>query len=115
MSRRRVPELIAAISDELKNGLIFEAPIVGSSDHVEGLCNFETKEITVNPSPSVVDTLVHELLHRRFPTWSEDRVRCETWRVMKSLSPADVRLWYRKYQRLAKRKTTPVRLRRAEL
>jgi len=115
MPRRSVKSLLVEITDELKNGRIFEAPIIGSKYHVEGLCNWETKEITVNPSASVVDTLVHELLHRRFPTWSEERVRIETGRVMFTLSHADVQDWYRQYKRLAKRKSKPVRLRNSDI
>lgn len=110
MPRPKVSTLLEAITDEFGKGRIFEAPIVGSKDHVEGLCNWESGDVTVNPSVSVVDTLVHELLHRRFPKWSEERVRVETWRVMKQFSPADVRAWYRKYKRAAKRRRGPVRL-----
>ena len=69
MPRPKVRDLLAAITVEFSKGRIFEAPIVGSKDHVEGLCNWESGEVTVNPSVSVVDTLVHELLHRRFPKW----------------------------------------------
>lgn len=116
MPRHSVKSLVNAVSEELRKGLIFEAPIVGSADHhIEGLCNWETQEVTVNPAPNVVDTLIHELLHRRFPKWSEERVRVETWRVMRQMSDTDVQAWYRKYKRLARRKTKPVRLRSAEV
>jgi hypothetical protein len=116
MPRPTVKALVEAVSLELRKGLIYEAPIVGSEDHhVEGLCSWETQEITVNPAPNVVDTLIHELLHRRFPRWSENRVRLETWRVMRQMSDADVQAWYRKYRRLAKRKSKPVRLKSAEI
>jgi hypothetical protein len=115
MARPTIKALIGHITDELGKGRIVEASIVGSRDHIEGLCNWETREVTVNPSVSVVDTLIHELLHRRFPTWTEERVRIETWRVMRSMSHADVRGWYRKYKLLAKRKTRPVRLRQSEI
>lgn len=115
MARPKVSVLLEAITAELAKGQIFEAPIVGSKEHVEGLCNWESGEVTVNPAPSVVDTLIHELLHRCFPRWSEERVRLETWRVMKQLTPADVQVWYRKYKRHAKRKRGPVRLRNAEV
>jgi hypothetical protein len=115
MPRPKVAYLVEEISTELRKGLIFEAQILGSKEHVEGLCRWDTQEITVNPSVSVVDTLIHELLHRRFPKWSEDRVRCETWRVIRQMTPKEIAAWYRKYKRLAKRKTKPVRLRSAEL
>ncbi len=106
---------LADLEKELAKGRIYEAQIVGSPDHVEGLCNWERGDITVNPSASVVDTLIHELIHRRFPSYSEDRVLRETSRVMARLSHADVAVWYRKYKRLVKRKTKPVKLRSAEL
>jgi hypothetical protein len=115
MPRPKVAYLVEEISTELRKGLIFEAQILGSKEHVEGLCRWDTQEITVNPSVSVVDTLIHELLHRRFPKWSEDRVRLETWRVIRQMTPKEIAAWYRKYKRLAKRKTKPVRLRSAEL
>jgi hypothetical protein len=112
MPRHTVKQLVEAVSSELRRGLVFEARIIGGPDeHVEGVCRFDSQEITVNPAPNVVDTLIHELLHRRFPTWSEERVRRETWRVMKQMTPEDVAVWYRKYKRLAKRKSKPVRLR----
>jgi hypothetical protein len=115
MPRHTVKQLVDAVSMELRNGLIFEARIIGGPDeHVEGVCRFDSQEITVNPAPNVVDTLIHELLHRRFPTWSEDRVRRETWRVMRQMTPEDVAVWYRKYKRLAKPKKKPVRLKSAE-
>jgi hypothetical protein len=115
MARPKTSVLLAAIAEEFQKGQIFEAPIVGSKEHIEGLCNFESGDVTVNPAPSVVDTLIHELLHRSYPRWSEDRIRRETWRVMKQLSPADVQVWYRKYKRRAKRKRGPVRLRHSEI
>ena len=114
MPRPTVTFLVESITDELRKGLIFEAQIVGSNEHVEGLCRWDTQEIMVNPSVSVVDTLVHELLHRRFPKWSEDRVRAETWRVIRRMTTKDMADWYRKYKRLAKRKTKPVRLRASD-
>ncbi len=115
MPRRSIKSLLADITEEFKKGRISEAQIVGSKYHVEGLCNFVSQEITVNPSASVVDTLVHELLHRRFPSWTEERVRIETGRVLYSMSHADVLAWYQKYKRLAKRKTKPVRLRNSDI
>lgn len=106
MPRIPVERLLASVEDELTKGLIFEAPIVSTtnSEHIEGLCSWETSKITVNPSVSVVDTLIHELLHRRYPKWSEERVRVHTWRLMRSLTPHDVQAWYRTYKRLAKKK-----------
>jgi hypothetical protein len=46
--------------------------------------------ITINPAPEIVDTLVHECLHRLRPTWSERAVKAKTTRLMKQLSDAEV-------------------------
>ena len=109
MPRPKIATLLEAVREEFDKGLIFEGPIVGIKAHVEGLCNWESGKIVVNPAPSVVDTLFHELLHRRFPKWGEERVRVETWRIMNQLSQAEVRSWYRKYQRRKTKKRKPVR------
>jgi len=111
MARHTVAALKTLIADELAKGLIYEGQIIGSPDQfVEGVCHVNG-QITVNPSVNVVDTLIHELLHRRFPQWSEVFVRLETARVMRQMSDKDIALTYSKYKRRAKRKTKPVRLR----
>jgi len=115
MARHTVSALRAIIADELAKGMIFEGQITSSQNHfVEGVCHVNG-EITVNPSVNVVDTLIHELLHRRFPSWSEVFVRLETARVMRQMSDKDIALTYSKYKRRAKRKTKPVRLRHSDI
>lgn len=115
MPRFTPARLLALVTAEMAKGRIYERPIVGSKSHVEGLCNWESGEISVNPAPSVADTLIHELLHRRFPRWSEERVREETWRVLSSMSPEDVQALHRDYKRIAKRQRKAVSLRNPEV
>ena len=69
MPRRRVPELVQEITVELRKGLIFEAPIVGGKEHIEGLCSWDTQEITVNPDQivsmeSTPDTIINTASQR---------------------------------------------------
>lgn len=115
MPRLTAARMLRVVLAEMAKGHIYERPIVGSKSHIEGLCNFESGEVSVNPAPSVVDTLIHELLHRRFPRWSETRVREETWRVMRKLSPDDVQALHRKYKRIVKRQRKPVSLKHPEV
>lgn len=95
------------VTEEFAKGGIFEAEIIDPERHVEGLCDYDTAQITINPKVSVVDTLIHELLHRRYPKWTERRVRQETRLLMGILSHADVASLYQRYKR-AVRKRRPV-------
>lgn len=100
----RLDELV----QEMERGRIYEATLVTDDGaHLEGLCNHENQHITINPKVSIVAALLHELLHRRYPTWSERRVRREEKRVMRLLSPQDIETWHRRYKR-AVRKRRPV-------
>jgi hypothetical protein len=110
MPRYTAKTLLEIAIKEMAKGRIYERPIVGSKRHIEGLCNWVNGEVSVNPAPSVVDTLIHELLHRRFRRWSEARVLAETWRVMETMTPDAVQALHRQYKRIAKRRRKAVYL-----
>jgi hypothetical protein len=95
--------------NELLNELEREAHILSGGEHVEGICYYPTGMIVVDPAPNVVDTLLHELLHRRYPRWGEKRVRQTANRLVRQMDPATVRRWYRRYQKAA-RKAKPIAL-----
>lgn len=46
--------------------------------------------ITINPVPDVVDSAVHECLHRLRPKWSERAVKTKTTRLMKQLQDSEI-------------------------
>jgi len=85
---------------ELARGGIIEAPISAPKMHVSGYCDRETKTVCVNPLPGLADTIIHELVHRRWPRWGEKRVYAETRRVMTTMSDDDVSRLVRRYRRL---------------
>ncbi len=106
---RRIPDRYIALhcelTEEMSRGGIIEAVIEAPGEHVSGIC--EGQSIVINPVPEVVDTLLHELLHRRFPRWGEKRVRATTARLMYYMDSATMRQWYRRYNRAKRtRKTT---------
>jgi len=104
----KAPSLIPELLQERERGRIYEATLVtGDGAHLEGMCDLELQNITINPQVSIVSCLLHELIHRRYPLWSERRVRAEEKRALRNLSPRDVQLWYRWYRR-AVRKRRPV-------
>jgi len=100
--------LISELTHELDRGFIYEATLVTDDGcHLEGMCNHGNQHITINPKVSIVSTLLHELIHRRYPTWSERRVRREEKRALQQLSQQDVLTWHGRYRR-AVRKRRPV-------
>ena len=53
--------------------------------------------IVVNPVPHVVDTLLHELLHKMHPGYSEQAVRSLVGKLMKQATDADLQAIYDMY------------------
>lgn len=97
-------ERLAEVAAELAKGRIYEATLIDPTHHLEGLCDHDTQAVVINPKVSVVDSLLHELVHRRWPAWSEARVRRETRSLMGQLSSHDVDVWYRRYKRAVKKR-----------
>ena len=97
-------ERLDEVMEEMSKGRIYEATLIDPTHHLEGLCDPNTQSITINPKVSIVDSLIHELLHRRYPTWSEGRVVRETRRLMGRLSHHDVAVWYQRYRRAVKKR-----------
>ena len=104
---RPAPELLGELKEELERGRVFEATLKDDHQHLYGLCDYGTQAIVIDPAVAVVDTLLHELLHRRYPSWAERRVEKETSRLLSALRTQDVQTWYRRYKR-AVRKRRPV-------
>lgn len=101
-------QLVEELTHELDRGFIYEATLVTDDGaHLEGMFNSENQHITINPKVSIVSALLHELIHRRYPTWTERRVRREEKRALRQLSLQDIETWHRRYKR-AVRKRRPV-------
>ena len=102
---KRVP--LAELADELGKGAITEADLRDPTHHLDGFCDYSSRRVYVNPRPAVVETLIHELLHRRFPRWSERRVDREAKLVIGHMTPAEVDGWYRQYQAIKRTRKRP--------
>lgn len=52
-----------------------------------GLCDFENETIKINPTKGdVINSILHEEIHRKHPSWDEKRVVQETKKVESRLS-----------------------------
>jgi hypothetical protein len=96
---RIIHATLADVTAELARGGIIEAPISAPGQHVSGYCDRDTEIVCVNPLPELADTLIHELVHRRWPRWGETRVCAETRHVMGTMTDADVAALVRSYRR----------------
>lgn len=99
---------LTTLEEEFANGRIYEATLITDDGaHLQGMCDLNTNTITIDPKVLIVSTLLHELIHRRWPDWSEQRVRRAEKRALSQLSQKDIQTWYRRYRR-AVRKRRPV-------
>lgn len=92
---------------ELQQGRVYECALRDEDWHLDGLTDMGTGAVYIDPRPAILDTLLHELLHRHKPWWSETAVRRHTATLMKSLREDDLRRWWRAYKRI-KRAHRPV-------
>jgi hypothetical protein len=92
-------ELLGELEEELSRGRVVEARIRAVGVHVDGLCEHGSQMIYIDPRAAIVTTLLHELIHRRWPSWSERRVYREEQRLLVNMTPEQVSDWYRKYSR----------------
>lgn len=72
-----------------------------------GLC-VNDRNIYVNPYPSIVETVVHETLHRQHPRWSEARVNTTAIRILNRMSNREVQRWVKQYKSVARKRRTPL-------
>jgi len=85
-----------------------EADLIHPYEIVDGF--MDGTRVYVNPKPAVVETLLHELIHRRYPRWSERRVDREAKGLVLRMTTRQINAWYRRFQTRAKRHKTPKRI-----
>lgn len=108
-ARVTLEALLKELKAELKKGGIVEAPLRAKGWHLDGLCVHEEGRVYVDPSPSITEILLHELLHRRYPRWGEKRVDTTATRLLRSMSSQQAAWWSQQYRRRKRTITTPVR------
>jgi len=56
-----------------------------------GECDYKKKRISINMELELVDTLVHELLHQRFPNLTETQVKKRTLKYLRRMTVAEIK------------------------
>jgi len=99
-------DVLSELEAEFRKGGITLGHLVAEGEHLDGIC--EGKRVVVDPAPATVDTLIHEVLHRRFPRWGERRVSKTAERIVRQMDHATVRKWYRRLMKTAKKAKRPI-------
>lgn len=91
---------------EMKTGKIYECPLKDKQPVFglqDGTC------VYIDASTSILETLIHELIHRSRPRMSEKMVDREARRLLREMDDATKTKWWRAYGRI-KRKSRPVQV-----
>lgn len=93
--------------DELNRGRVYECSLRDPTQTVvlDGLQDGEC--VYIDPRPAVLETLLHELLHRRKPRLSERTVTQSARQLVGHMDEVTKQRWWRRYQRV-KKKGRPV-------
>jgi hypothetical protein len=89
----------------LHRGRVFECALRDKRFHLDGMqCG---EDIYIDPRPAVLESVLHEMLHRRHRRWGELAVTRASRRLVASMDEAAMAKWWRAYQR-RKRQVRPV-------
>ena len=97
-TRRDRPALLVRVLLEIGKGRIEERWIADKDSFVHGECDGKT--VTVNAAVDVVDTLLHEALHRLEPEWGEAYIRNRTTYLMRRMTDEQLQTLHAEYQKL---------------
>ena len=90
------------LMDELHRGRVYECSLRDPKWQLDGFQ--EGESIYIDPRTSILETLVHELIHRRHPRLGERTVTREARRLIGRMAEQDKARWWRAYLRIKRRK-----------
>jgi hypothetical protein len=93
--------LLDDLQDELSRGRVYECSIRDDTWQHDGLQ--EGENIYIDPRPAILETLLHELLHRRKPRLGERSVARTARKLALSMDEATKRKWWVLYRKTAKK------------
>ncbi len=99
--------LLDDLEDEMGRGRVYECSLRSGQWQMDGLKDGE--KIYIDPRPAILETLVHELLHRRKPRWGERKVTVTARNLVVRMDEGTKAKWWARYNRI-KRKSRPVNI-----
>ena len=98
---------------ELGSGRITEGFLSDRKHFTDGI-TYGNGHITINPAHQTCDTVIHEILHRLHPQWSERYVRRTTTYLRRRMTDAETMAFYDEYQRRVKKRKRRLYARQAK-
>ena len=95
------------LEHELRKGKVYECSIRSKRSQIEGLQSGDSCFVDVRPA--VLEIVIHELLHRRHPNWTERTVEIKARNLVVKMDEQTKARWWRMWRRI-KRKGPPVDL-----
>jgi hypothetical protein len=102
VKRNKRPALLLRVWAELGSGRLTEEYITDRKEFVDGY--IEGGHIYINPAPAVVETCIHEILHRLEPEWKEEYVANRTTYLLRRMTDSEVQMFFDEYQRRVKKR-----------
>lgn len=103
MRKEQRTPLMVSVWAELGAGRIREGYISDKHQFVDGETH-GTGHITINPAHQTCDTVIHEILHRLHPEWSEQYVRRTTTYLRRRMTDQETETFYAEYQKRVTRR-----------
>jgi hypothetical protein len=92
--------LLEDLWNNFQEGHVYECNLRSDTLQVDGLQ--EGKNIYIDPRPAILETLLHELLHRVKPRWGEKKVAKRAKLLKAQMDETAKRQWWLAYRRIKK-------------
>lgn len=92
--------LLEDLWNNLQEGHVYECPLRSEVWQIDGLQ--EGRNVFIDPRPAILETLLHELLHRLKPRWGEKKVSKRARIMMLQMDETAKRQWWLAYRRIRK-------------
>ena len=86
------------LMNEMDRGKVYEATLRDPLWHLDGLQQGDC--VYIDPRPNIILTLLHELIHRRYPRMGEKAVDRVSRKLVCKMSEADLTRWWKAYNRV---------------
>lgn len=94
--------LLGELEDELRRGRVYECSLRDETRQLDGLQDGEN--IYIDPRPAILETLLHELLHRRRPRLGERTVTITARNLAVNMDEPTKARWWKAYSRVKRRR-----------
>jgi hypothetical protein len=95
-------QLLDDLEDEARRRRVYECSLRDPKWHLDG---FQCGDaIYIDPRPAILESYLHELIHRRKPRWGERAVTRMARRLIAGMDEGAMVRWWKSYNRVKRRR-----------